>query len=159
MRNLILIFIFIFSYSCNANEFDAAVGYCKIVMPGVVREPDAAYYSLAPLARVAGYALDFGKLNIEKLRAGYSDAKITVLQPPSHGVLIGEGRDTNYHPNPDGKAGDQDQVTFLVEVSGYKIKVVYFIHLGADGGDQVSPYCPDVRYKELSTSDVNKTNE
>jgi len=152
MRKFIFVIIIIYSYSSHANQYDAAVGYCKIVMPGAVREAYSAYYQLLPASTAGTYISDFRKdLDFNKINKDFDNAKITVLQPPSHGVLVGEGDLTNYHPHAhyDGK----DSAIFFVEVGGYKIKVVYYIYVGGVGNNEME-YCPNnLLYQELPTTD------
>ena len=78
----------------------------------------------------------------------YVNAQVTVLQPPIHGSLsndLSPGHEIIYRPT-SGYAGN-DKAVFLVNVDGYKVKVVYFIKVGASYNFDTSPdryqkYCP-----------------
>ena len=79
----------------------------------------------------------------------FDSAKVTLIQAPKHGVL-GKGRapgnDTSYYPTP-GYFGN-DKAIFLVDIQGYKIKVVYNIKLVR--GNDYSKFADD--YKKYCES-------
>ncbi|WP_223910105.1 hypothetical protein [Rhodoferax lithotrophicus] len=75
-------------------------------------------------AVAVNYLFDYEKVNLTK-----QSAKVTLLQLPSHGQLT--GGDT-YKPAR-GFFDGQDQVSALVELGGYQVKVIYFIKVQPEG--------------------------
>lgn len=66
-------------------------------------------------------------------------AKVTVLQDPKHGLLKDEGNGIySYLPSP-GYLG-KDKATVLVEIGGYKVKMVYFFQSITGSGSGNSTY-------------------
>jgi len=131
--------------------FDGAVGVCKIVPPGSVQNVNSVAYALTPVWRALALQ-DYKKLD-KDLYQFIDQAKVSVLISPSRGILIGEGNLMNYHPNSDTPETVEDKIVFLVEVGGYKIKVVYSIHLGASGTDGEERYCPGENQWEITPAD------
>ncbi|MCX7147911.1 MAG: Ig-like domain-containing protein [Rhodocyclales bacterium] len=91
----------------------------------------------------ANYLFDYEKLNVSE-----RGAKVTLLQPPTHGQLI--GGDT-YVPNR-GFHG-QDKIVAIVELGDYQVRVVYFIKVVNEdqrvGDDEASikKYCSKTDWK------------
>jgi hypothetical protein len=91
----------------------------------------------------------------------YHNAEVTVLQPPKHGSLsqdLSPGKDVSYYPN-SGYVGN-DKVIFLVNIEGYKIKVVYFIKVLSGTGSNTPEtlyhkYCPSPSWWQISTATGN----
>jgi hypothetical protein len=78
------------------------------------------------------------------------NATVTVLEQPEHGNLskdFSQGKDVSYYPD-QGYEG-MDKAEFLVNISGYNIKLVYCINVQDVDFDNDSPesiyneYCPD----------------
>ena len=84
------------------------------------------------------------------------EGKVTLLQGPKHGTLDMGATSGGYVPNP-GYLG-RDSASFLVEIGGYKVKVVYsfkildYVPQGSEGYDpyEDKKYCPKGEHWKIS---------
>ena len=113
-------------------------------------------------------AWDFLRQNERPAPTGTIDdavkaAKVSILQGPKHGELKPEeGVDYRYHP----AAGyfGEDRVTFLVEIAGYKVKILLFLKVGTGswgGTDGYDPYedkknCPQGGIWKIAQRDAQQ---
>jgi hypothetical protein len=85
---------------------------------------------------------------------GYETADVSVLQPPLHGTLSNDLSPRSavpYYPDP-GYVGN-DKVIFLVNIGGYKVKVVFFIKVLGGNTDPsllYNKYCPNINPWKIS---------
>lgn len=112
----------------STKELYGTVGVCSVSPKAEQMDAEKikeGYYSLSTRA----YADNI--FSIKPLDHGivdYENAEVTVLQQPKYGTLskdLSPGKDISYYPDP-GYIGN-DKVIFLVNIEGYKIKVVYLI--------------------------------
>lgn len=127
------------------------VGVCE----PMANLPDDPYFGRVILdfdAVAVNYLAKYEKVNLAT-----RTAKITLLQPPAHGKLIGGG---TYVPDR-GFFGGQDQVSALVELGGYQVKVIYFIKVQPEGtggtpndnDEVIKEFCgPKGRVWQISTT-------
>ena len=99
------------------------VGVCT-PMANLPDDPAFGSQTIAFEAVAVNYLAKYEKVNLAT-----QTAKVTVLQLPAHGQLT--GGDT-YKPAR-GFFGGQDQVSALVELGGYQVKVIYFIKVQPEG--------------------------
>lgn len=113
-------------YHANNGDIDGTIGVCMNVYRGKIYDPKSAVYDLNPAsyASFLSEKKDFGM----DLMSFIDSAKTSILKNPDHGKLIGTGNEINYYPFEDyvGK----DSVEFLVEIGGFRIKVIYSIRVG-----------------------------
>jgi hypothetical protein len=117
----------------STKELYGTVGVCYLSPAAEQINPERdkeGYYDVNPRA-YADNIFSFKPLATPVF--GYETAEITVLQPPQHGTLSNDlspsKGNISYYPNP-GYEG-KDKVVFLVNIEGYKVKVVYFIKVNA----------------------------
>ena len=146
-----------------AANMDRTIAICHL-MENPPTPPGTAVNSLSPIVALKTYFRVQERLVLE------GASKATVLQNPAHGTLIDEGtlirdgfngplretgeRSYSYQPAP-GYLG-QDSATLLVEMGGYKIKVIYSFHvLRGPIGDDTLDYerlCPNEVHRVSATS-------
>lgn len=107
------------------------VGVCE----PMANLPDDPYFGRAPLDFVAvavNYLFDYEKLNFSN-----REAKVAILQSPTHGELTALVKGSAaYKPNLNFYG--QDKIVALVELGGYQVKVVYFIKIQPKGSGGVA---------------------
>ncbi len=121
-----------------------------------VKTPDDPQGQLGGQLAPAG---DYGNYMQEKLNKYFpiEGAIVTVLQAPKNGILQNSrpdgivGPSFNYTPN-HGFLG-QDKITFLVEVGGKRIKMIYTVHV-----DNHGLYCDTANEYIKRISDTNMSN-
>jgi hypothetical protein len=79
-----------------------------------------------------------------------------VLQQPKHGRLD----DVTGFYYPDSGYSGKDSVTYLVEIGGHRVKVMYFIQMNPGVGDEsYRKLCPTPYYWKISTTlDPNRNS-
>jgi len=111
------------------------------------------YYSLS----VRAYAENiFSTRPLDTGPVDYENARVDVLQRPRHGRLSGDlspGKDISYFPD-SGYVGD-DKTTFMVNIEGYKVQVVYTIKVRDLKDFNTHPgvgssYCPRPNWSTIS---------
>ena len=141
---------------------DRTIGVCHLVNSlGVTGRdtPLSPVYVISPAATVSDYINMF-----EKWKVGL-DGKATLLNGPEHGVLKEDGEVSpwgqDYRYTPVANYIGADRATFLVEIGGLKVKVVYHLKVidgGAIGGTEIQDKknCPKGWVWKISTtSDAN----
>ncbi len=133
-------------------KVDRTIGVCQ----PVENQPDAhqyAYNSVSPIETVWIY---FTKH--EQIAVAMHTGKASLLQRPEYGVLKGgDGGHFAYASTKPGYIGP-DRATVLVEMGGYKVKVMYFFNVlqGVPGGNEgsdpqgINKYCPQGRLWKIS---------
>lgn len=132
---------------------DRTIGVCHLIE----NQPDApptAKNSVNMAGAVWGYLKRQEHHVIDA--AGFKAAKATLLQAPEHGVLDMGTSGGYYQPKPD--YFGSDRATALVEMGGFKVKVMYFFKVmeGVGGGNErEKPYddkslCPQGRVWKIS---------
>lgn len=116
------------------------LGICR-PMENVPNDPVLGKETIDFSAAAVNYLFYYEKQNISE-----SGAKVTLLQSPVHGQMVGGTKGVySYKPNPDFHG--QEKISALVELGGYQVKVVYFIMVVNEdqrvGDDEVSikKYC------------------
>jgi len=121
---------------------DPTIGICHLIENPPV-PPGSAVNGLGPVTEVWGYLKKQKRFTRQQLTADmYNAAKVSIPERPKHGRLedMGAG-DYYYHPTP-GYSGP-DQATFVVEMGGLKVKVLYFFNvLPSVGGGGAEGYDP-----------------
>jgi hypothetical protein len=108
------------SASSSLKASERAIGVCSAVPNGNGHDP---YGSTSPWIYARIYLKQYENTKV----AEDTPHKITVLENPTHGVLDEDNGDFQYQPK--ATYFGKDRVTFLVEMDGKQIKVVYFIHV------------------------------
>ena len=133
-------------------KIDRTIGLCRLIQntnpTGTEVIPDnwGGGVDQAILVQTYFYSVENRKIDRE-------GAIISVLEHPKHGILQATSSgEYEYIPEP-GYLG-RDQITFLVEMGGYKVKSVNFIKV--DGGFaeesyQNKKYCPKGYFWKIST--------
>jgi hypothetical protein len=123
------------------NQTDASVprvlGRCLIREnnPGQLIQSEGMLLSFGAAAvNYLGYFEEDDKYRseeqLEVLRQGGENAKVTIIQTPEHGRLVGESNASHAYYIPDRGYYGHDKVVVLVELtSGEQVTVVYFIHM------------------------------
>jgi hypothetical protein len=97
-------------------------------------------YSLSPRS-YAGNIFSRGPGMDPLFGIDYENGKVTVLQPPKYGSLSqnlsSSDQYISYYPNP--SFVGNDKVVFLVNIEGYKVKVVYYIKVNAHYSSDINP--------------------
>lgn len=114
------------------------------------------YYSLSTRA----YAMNIFSTEIDPVVLDYENAQVTVLQQPKHGTLskdLSPSKDITYYP--DSRFIGNDKVIFLVNIEGYKIKVVHSIKVRDLKDFNInrgigSSYCPNPNWRTISSTHV-----
>lgn len=113
------------------------------------------------------YLEDFEHIKFDQSSylAAYNNAKMALLQAPKHGeLMLWEGRQTGRYLSADYNFEGFDSAIVLVDVSGYKVKVIYRFVLmknvpgSSDQGEATDDrnICPNGPVWKISTtSDVN----
>jgi hypothetical protein len=78
---------------------------------------------LDSVAAAVNYFWRFEKRNMKE---GEADAKVTFVQLPKHGKLVDEGNGA-YTYRPESGYFGKDSATSVVEIGGYRVKLVYFL--------------------------------
>jgi hypothetical protein len=136
---------------------EMVLGVCRPV-PNVPGMEISGEHSLSASAAAVNYLWNFDEhfrqMPEEQRRAALglleSSAKVTVLQQPKYGTLTDTAKPDFpepypnhffYNPKP-GYMG-KDQVSFIVEMGGYKIKVIYNLYpvAGATGQEATDKVC------------------
>jgi Bacterial Ig domain len=102
----------------QAQENERVIGYCHPV-PNMTGNHDA-FDSFPPTAMAMSYFKRYEQKTVN------GQATITVLEQPKHGSLSSNSNDYFLYAPAEGYFG-KDQVTYLVEIGGYKVKVIQFI--------------------------------
>lgn len=89
----------------------------------------SAVNSVSPLGAAYTYLTDVERRKIDD--AAYFAAKMTLLQAPKHGKLLLDNDSGTYFSSNYSHEGP-DSATVLVEVGGYKVKVIYHFVLMSD---------------------------
>jgi hypothetical protein len=128
---------------------DATLGICHLI-ENPPASPDSAGNALGPVTEVWGYFKRQKRFTRQQLTAEmYNAAKVTIPEQPKHGRLEDLGRGDYYYHPPPGYFG-ADQATFVVEMGGLSVKLVYFFNVLSfvpGGNDAYDPhnerkYCP-----------------
>lgn len=150
----------------STKELYGTVGVCYLSPIAEQINPkrdQEGYYDVNPRA-YANNIFSFKPLADSQF-LGYETAEVNALQSPQHGALSNDlspsKGNTSYYPK-SGYEG-KDKVVFLVNIGGYKVKVVYFIKVNAlydrDSHPHVKmydKYCPHTNpWKISSTLDAN----
>lgn len=128
-------------------QYDRIVGVCDTA--------EAGAGGLSPASELQGY------FSIIEKKVITGPSSVTVLVMPKHGELYDRGTMDNsggklvdsgvrsyYYTANTGYFGE-DQVVFMVEMGGMKVKVVYSLHVTEISDDEVEGiYCP-IRYNKL----------
>lgn len=151
----------------RTTSVDRSMGVCQLIENIAGSEPTAKN-TISPSSSVWIY---FQRLEHQGIsEADFKTAKVTLLQGPEHGeledlgtsvlrhgVMVDTGiRSYAYRAKPDYYG--PDHATLLVEIGGYKVKVLYFFKVlpGVGGGsDSGGPYndkslCPNGEYWRIS---------
>ncbi len=135
---------------------DKTIGVCQLIES----RPESrlsAVNGMGPVTEAWAYLTKVEHKNIDW--ATTKTAEFTLLQAPEHGEL-GIDPDTQsawYFPSKPNYEGS-DQATVLVEIGGYKVKVIYFFKVMpyvGEGSEQGSPWddkslCPNGRVWKVS---------
>ena len=136
---------------------DRTIGVCQLI--GNPDPEETAVNVLSPIDAVQGY---FYSLEHRRLE---SAAQVTILKNPLHGTLVDEG-DGAYRYRPTAGYLGNDNATLLVEMGGYKVKVIVVFHvlegpLLGDTSDLYNELCPKLVRRisldaspDLGTSDL-----
>jgi hypothetical protein len=137
-----------------SSNSERSVGVCHVV-PNVGPLPppgEDLEYNIGPVDEAKAYFRLYEHLKV------VGTANTSILQNPKHGVLRDDGSGSySYLPNPEylGK----DSATMLVEIDGFKVKVVYSFRAinGHPDGDYEKELCPNkvYRWKISSVLDAN----
>jgi hypothetical protein len=140
------------------------IGVCHLIENPPIPLKNAVN-SLSPALSLWTYLEKRERLRLEPLTTDiYNAAKISISQGPGHGKLEDEGGgDFRYAPTPDYHG--QDRATLLVEIGGFKVKVIYFFNVlrGVPGGtDEGVPqedkkYCPKGEMWKISSISAIRT--
>ncbi len=133
----------------GSKKVDRTIGVCHLI-ENPSNPPGTAVNVINPLRATNAY-VD----RVEHREIGL-DGKVTVLQGPKHGTLEylgGEGYFV-YRPTPDNFGSDR--ATFLVEIDGRKIKVVYHFKVTSEAGGGTDGYDPYMQKKNCPKGDVWK---
>jgi hypothetical protein len=129
--------------AASAATNNRTIGACQLI--GNPDPEDTAVNVISSDAAVQGYFYSFENRNLK------GAAQVSILKNPVHGKLedVGEGG-YRYRPAP-GYLGN-DSTTVLVEMGGYKVKVVYVFHvlegpLIGDTRDLYDKLCPKQLYR------------
>ena len=142
---------------------DRTVGICQALsnpaMPGIPGATVSAYNTLTPPLAVKNY------FRIVENRTVKGPSTVTVLEKPKHGELEDMGtfvtrhgvrvdtgqRSYSYLPN-SGYLG-KDRATLLVEIGGFKVKLVYFFQVEPVVDYKVEEIvCPNSPYWKISVN-------
>lgn len=113
-----------------------------------------AQNSFNPAVSVWNYLERKEGLKLEE--SAYLNAKVVLLQGPTHGSFANEG--TSYKYQPIASFFGADRATFQVEIGGWRVKAHYHfgVHKNVPGGTEgYDPYldkefCPNGRYWKIS---------
>ena len=149
----------------NATKLYGTMGVCYLspTAEQINAERDTqGYYSISVIGNAD--EIFFNGPHMPRLELNLEKAVVTVLLPPKHGTLkptmrdslgndLSAGQDTSYYPNA-GYVGN-DKAEFLVNIEGYKIKVVYFIKVNPLYDTTTHPVdlskCPNPNPWKIST--------
>ena len=131
-----------------AESVNRTIAICHL-MENPPTPPGTAVNSISPIGSLKFY------FKLQEHQVVEDASKVTVLQNPAHGTLKDVGSESyRYYPAP-GYIG-QDSATLLVEMGGYKIKVIYSFHvLPGPIGDDTLDYerlCPNEVHRISATS-------
>lgn len=115
----------------SSSQAPKAIGICQIIEntpgwpAGELRVPNM----IDPIASVDIYFYKRAHINLNR-----AEGSVTILKPPKFGMLKpvdGGGEGYEYLPSSPTFAG-KDSASFLVEIGGYKVKVMYEFHVLTD---------------------------
>jgi len=137
----------------DATKLDRTIGVCQLInsLTGDIgRDPQSLIYVIVPVLTVSDYINRF-----EKRFVGL-EGKATLLQGAAHGTVKDEG-DQYYRYVPNLNYLGSDRATFLVEIGGLKVKVVYHLKVingGAIGGTEADDKqnCPNGMFWKISST-------
>jgi hypothetical protein len=106
--------------AASAATNNRTIGACQLI--GNPDPEDTAVNTISPAVAAAIYFNTYESRNLKR------DAQVSILKNPVHGKLedLGEG-DYRYRPAPSYLGNDS--ATILVEMGGYKVKVVHVFHV------------------------------
>jgi hypothetical protein len=106
--------------AASAATNNRTIGSCQLI--GNPDPEDTAVNTISPAVAAAIYFNTYENRNLKR------DAQVSILKNPVHGKLedLGEGG-YRYRPAP-GYFGN-DNTTVLVEMGGYKVKVIHIFHV------------------------------
>lgn len=142
-------------------NLDATIGVCMPI-PSPVVMPESAEYQISPESAAATY---FDRTEHIELYQYLRSATVTVVQQPKHGKLIGDSG-SRYYPAA-GYTGN-DSITYLVELGGKRIKMVYFLQVVGQGAGNQNYYqgagsnhdvCPKSQLFPWKISSITNANE
>lgn len=117
-------------------------GVCQAIpnYPGVRISGD---HGIGPAASASNYFFDYEKKNISE-----KGAITTFIRMPTHGKIDDEGNGA-FSYVPDRGFHGKDSAVAVVDIAGYKVKVVYsFVVVNDDlGDDWISRYCRKTGYQ------------
>ena len=128
----------------NNVKTDRTIGVCHLIESQMASRLSAVN-AISPLRAANGYFSQF-----EQREVGL-EGKVTVLQGPEHGELrLYESTQSGRYFPADTNYVGLDRATFLVEIGGFKVKVMYFFNVkpgfpgGTEGYDpyEDKKYCP-----------------
>jgi hypothetical protein len=136
------------SVQLSTEKLDTTIGVCQLIPSGPVDMPQSADYSLGAVGAVATYLDRVEHTKVYQYLQSATTTEI-VLQQPKHGRL--DANTGKYYPEL-GYLG-KDSVTYLVEIGGHRVKVIYFIQMNPGVGDEsYKKLCPNPEYWKISST-------
>ncbi|HEY5140976.1 MAG TPA: hypothetical protein VIJ25_16915 [Methylococcales bacterium] len=147
--------------SVESTKIERTIGVCQLIEnPAIPLE--TAFNGISPAASAWIYLRKEAKLTKQVTDETLVNAKTSLLKVASHGTLkyLGETQgEALYQYYPDSGYVGADQATFLVEMGGYKIEMVYHFKVGGEFGatDGYDSYddkknCPNGRVWNISST-------
>jgi VCBS repeat-containing protein len=141
---------------------DRTIGICHTIENRPESKLSAVNATSIVMAAMA-YLEDFEHIKFDQSSylAAYNNAKMTLLQAPKHGeLMLWAGRQTGRYLSTDYTYEGLDSATVLVDVSGYKVKVIYRFVLmknvpgSSDQGEATDDrnICPNGAVWKISTT-------
>jgi hypothetical protein len=134
----------------NEVKQERAIGICMVVIPPYV-EPisESGEHLISPVGDTTLYLFKQEKLTHAVMSKYFETAKVTWLELPKHGKLFDKNNkvasvfeDQYYFYVPDAGYRGEDRIVAMVEIMGYKIKVIYYLHDRGSEGYEDRP-CKD----------------
>ena len=120
--------------SVGSTKIDRTIGVCHLINNPPL-PPLTAANVISPTGSVWSYLQRENLIPEQLTDEMFSTAKATLLQGAGHGELkVTASGNYRYHPTPDYLG--TDRATFLVEMGGYKVKVVYHFQMISGGLDE-----------------------
>jgi hypothetical protein len=131
---------------------EATVSACYIMLTPVLEGTpiqENGEYVISPIGEASEYLFRRKKLTHDVVSKYWNTAKVTWLNLPQHGKFVDsngniafEFRKQAYHYAPDVGYIGKDRIVAMVDLMGYKIKVIYYLHNLEPGYGDPTQYCP-----------------